>query len=388
MTPGARVAAAIEVLDKVLAGAPAEAALTRWARGNRFAGSKDRAAIRDHVFDGLRRLRSASATSGAMTGRGVMLGLLAGQGDELDAIFSGEGYAPSRLSEEEERDLKVSRKLTPAELADLPDEIWPIWQKSLGERSESCARVQQDRAPITLRVNLAKTTRSEASKALLTEGIETRENTLSQSALTVLQGARKVKLSQTYQQGLVELQDAASQAVIDSLGIQPEARVLDYCAGGGGKSLAMAAQGAEVSAFDSNFNRMDDLIIRAERADARVTRVDQDALGTAPRFDLVLCDVPCSGSGTWRRTPDAKWRFTPQALTDLVKLQREICQSALKHMSEQGAFAYVTCSVFQEENQDTADWICDRFGMAEVSRFQHLPDGDGDGLFGALFRRI
>lgn len=387
MTPGARVAAAIEILDEILVGAAAEAVLTRWARGHRFAGSKDRAAIRDHVFDALRQLRSAAAYGGAMTGRGLMLGLCTDRGDDVDSLFNGLGYAPAPLSSTERDHIETQISLSPAQKANLSDEVWEIWKSTLGENAFPVAEIMQQRAPICVRVNTALCTRSKALGALQDAGLEVVENPISQTALTIVSGERKLKASGAFLEGWIELQDAASQAVMQEIGDVSTKRVLDYCAGGGGKSLALAARGAIVTAYDKNQSRMNDLKVRAERAKARVRAVSSSELSNEPPYDVVLCDVPCSGSGTWRRTPDAKWKFGHKELDALIPIQREICQSALSHLKPDGRFAYVTCSVFEQENGENARWLCENLGLRELKRRTYLPNAFGDGLFLALFCR-
>jgi len=153
MTPAARVAAAIEILDEIGPVGKAEQALKSWARNNRYAGSKDRAAIRDHVFDVLRARRSLGAFGGGQTGRALMLGLLRRQGDEIADIFSGEGYGPAALEAHELAMLETAPDLSLPEQADLPDWLWPLWCDSLGDDAMAAARALQTRAPISLRVN-------------------------------------------------------------------------------------------------------------------------------------------------------------------------------------------------------------------------------------------
>ena len=242
MTPGARAAAAIGVLDAWLAGAPAEQALIRWARGARYAGSGDRAAVRDHVYDALRRLRSSTALGGARSGRVVMLGLLAGRGEDPAALFDGQGHAPPPLTPEEAARLARPPALGRTEALDVPDWLLPRLDADLGPDCEAVLEALRHRAPVVLRANLGRTTRADAAAALGREGIAARPHPLSPSALEVIEGARRLRGSRAYAEGLVELQDAASQAVADSVPLG--GRILDLCAGGGGKALALAARGA------------------------------------------------------------------------------------------------------------------------------------------------
>ena len=230
MTPGARVQAAAEILDTILDGLAAEQALTGWARRSRYAGSKDRAAVRDHVFDALRCKRSYAALGGAETGRGLMLGAARASGTAPETLFTGQGHGAPALTVDEQAG---GRAPTPGpEASDLPDWLWPLWQDSLGADGLSEAALLKDRAPVFLRVNLKKTDLAAAQIMLAQDGIETRAHPVSPTALEVTAGPRKVAQSNAYLDGCIELQDAASQAVIDAIPISNNLKVLDYCAGG------------------------------------------------------------------------------------------------------------------------------------------------------------
>ena len=327
MTPGARVQAAIEILDRIIGGMPAEQALTGWARRSRFAGSKDRAAVRDHVFQTLRCRRSHACLGGAETGRGLMLGKLRAEGADPDAVFTGQGHAPAPLTVAERQ---AGR--TPAsegERLDLPDWLVPMFHASLGPTAETAARLLQRRAPVTLRVNIRLNSAREAIEILKESGIETSPVESVETALAVQEGGRQITASRAYLEGRVELQDASSQAAMAAIPLPAGARVLDFCAGGGGKVLALAARGeGKWFAHDVDAGRMRDLPDRAARAGVAVTCLGPGTAGREAPFDVVLCDVPCSGSGTWRRSPDAKWRLTPDRLEELVGLQAGILQEA------------------------------------------------------------
>lgn len=387
MTPAARVAAAIEVLDLIMAGTPGEKALTTWARSNRFAGSKDRAAIRDHVFDALRCRRSFAARGGAETGRGLMLGAFAHDADLREQMFSGQGYGPPAIAEGELP--PDGAELAAAVALDCPDWLMQPLGESLGADFAPVMQMLQTRAPVFLRVNAAKTTPDEAQAALLAEGIETRPHPLSKNALEVTENARKIKLSQSYLDGLVELQDAASQAIVDHLPQAADAKVLDYCAGGGGKALAMAARlGGQVFVHDVAPQRMRDIPARAERANATLLALETDALAAEGPFDLVLCDAPCSGSGAWRRSPEGKWDLTPARLSELCETQRQILQAAAELVAPGGTLAYATCSMLNAENIDQSQWFVT--GNSDWSlNFQRqlTPMDGGDGFFVSLFSR-
>ncbi|KMW56864.1 Sun protein [Candidatus Rhodobacter oscarellae] len=385
MTPGARVAAAIQILDVIAGGTPAEKALTNWARASRFAGSKDRAAVRDHVFDALRCWRSFAYLGGAETGRGRMIGALRHAGLDPASLFTGEGHAPEPLSDQELAggDLDAAPK---AEAADLPDWVLPLMQDALGAQWGEAARLLRRRAPVFLRANLAKTTRAAAIAALAEDEIAGRPHALAETAIEVTQNPRRIAQSRAFLGGLVELQDAASQAVVDSFPNAP--KVLDYCAGGGGKALALAARGAQVTAHDAEPQRMRDMPERAKRAGVSVACVQTPNLGKRAPFDLVLCDVPCSGSGAWRRSPAGKWQLTQGRLRDLHDTQLSILTEAAPLVAPDGCLGYVTCSLFRAEN----DEIIARFQARHpqwrlvFSRAFSPLDG-GDGFFVAHLKR-
>ncbi|MEP1765948.1 MAG: RsmB/NOP family class I SAM-dependent RNA methyltransferase [Sulfitobacter sp.] len=383
MTPAARVAAAIEILDMIGDGLPAEQVLTRWGRANRFAGSKDRAAIRDYVFDVLRVQRSAAWHGCASTGRGLMIGLLRLQGVDLETMFTGEGHAPAPLMDYEqglaEGDMPV------ADAWNLPDWLAALFSDGLedSEQGEATAMMLQSRAPVTLRVNTSKSSVPEAIQMLENAGVTVTANPLSPTALTVTEGSRKIRNSPAYQDGHVELQDASSQAVVDAL---PEAkRVLDYCAGGGGKSLALAARSkARLFAHDIDPARMRDLPLREARAGAEITQLGTGDLSQNGPYDLVLVDAPCSGSGSWRRAPEAKWRLTAEELEKTTKLQDDILDDAAALVAEEGVLAYATCSILQVENRARVEAFLDRNSGWECT-WQKTFDvcADGDGFFTA-----
>ncbi|WP_424943230.1 RsmB/NOP family class I SAM-dependent RNA methyltransferase [Aliiroseovarius crassostreae] len=382
MTPAARISAAIEVLDLIQSGQTAEQALSGWGRSHRFAGSKDRAAIRDHVFDALRRLRSSQVLGGGTDGRSIMIGLLRGQGVEPGDLFTGEGHAPAPISDAERSRFATAEGCV---ALDCPDWAYEEFRAGLGADTDQILERLRHRAPVFLRANLARCTRDEAIAALAREGVVARPHSLASSALEVIENPRKVAGSEAYRTGLVELQDAASQALVECLGITPGMRVLDYCAGGGGKALAMAALGAEVVAHDISPRRMKDLPERARRAGGHIQTCATTDLAALPKFDLVLADAPCSGSGSWRRDPQGKWHMSAERLTEIQSIQRSILKEIPKFVCPGGVMAYATCSLFASENEDQIatverDW-------ALRSKRQYTPLDGGDGFFVALLTR-
>ncbi|MCX7559825.1 RsmB/NOP family class I SAM-dependent RNA methyltransferase [Sulfitobacter sp. F26204] len=385
MTPGARVAAAIDILHDMSEGLAAEQALTRWARRSRFAGSKDRAAIRDLVFDVLRCKRVAAHMGKGSTPRALVIGLLRSQGANLGALFNGIGHAPTPLADSESD--APAAPTDEATLWNLPDWLIPHFRESLGAQADATARALQERAPVFLRVNIAHATRDDLIPVLAAQGIITESNNLCNTALTVLDGTRKIRNSQAFLDGLIELQDAASQAVVAAL---PKGeKVLDYCAGGGGKALAVAAQPERtVWAHDIDTRRMADLPQRATRAGAQITQLTTETLTTAGPFDVVLCDAPCSGSGAWRRAAEGKWTLTEARLCELTALQDDILQAAAELVKPEGTLAYATCSVFSSENEDRVTAFLQRNpGWSCLWQYRYTVGPLGDGFFTAHLMR-
>ena len=385
MTPGARVAAAIAVLDQIGSGAFAEQALTGWARASRFAGSKDRAAVRDHVFDVLRCRRSL----GDGDGRTLMARLLQRDDVDLSHIFNGLGHAPDPLSEAEVAALALPLALSDAAACDLPDWLWPVWQGSLGADAEQAARVQQGRADVFLRVNQRRITTAGAVAALAQDGVTAQAHDAVDGCLRVLDNPRRIRTAAAYLTGLVELQDAASQRAVQMVPVAAGARVLDYCAGGGGKALAFADRhGTDIFAHDIAPARMADLPDRAARAGVVITRLAPDQVADHAPYDVVFCDAPCSGSGTWRRSPDAKWRLTHDRLDALCAIQNDVIARAATLVAPQGLLAYATCSVLQDENDAVVtQFLHSNPAWSVTLRDQRLPGPDGDGFFLSVLSR-
>lgn len=382
MTPPARLAAAIALLDQILGGVPAEKALTAWGRASRFAGSGDRAAIRDLVYDALRCRRSFAALGGAEDGRGLILGGLRAAGTAPETLFTGEGHAPAPLGPRD-----IGRAPQGDEGFDLPDWLMAAFRDSLGAEAEAVALALRQRAPVFLRVNRARSDLAGAVSALAAEEIEARPHPLAHSALEVIRGQRRIQTSRAYLSGLVELQDAASQAVAEALPLQDGMRVLDFCAGGGGKSLAMAARARlRLFAHDAAPQRMRDLPPRAKRAGAEISLTDRpEAL---PAFDLVLADAPCSGSGSWRRDPQGKWLLTPDRLNQITGVQDQILDRIAGLVRPGGILAYATCSLLQAENEARIDSFISRSaGFKRLSSQRFTPLQGGDGFFLACLKR-
>jgi 16S rRNA (cytosine967-C5)-methyltransferase len=357
MTPAARVQTAIELLNGIIAaarskGAPADRILAEWFRANRFAGSKDRRAIRELVYRAIRACGPVPAT-----GRAAML-RLAETDHAIAPLFDGSNYGPPAIGAGEE----------PA-----ADGVAPRWLVERlarsGVKGEE-AEALLGRAPLDLRVNALK-----AERATL-DLPEPAEPTAAPHGLRVATGTAVEQWPQ-WAQGLIEVQDTGSQIACLALAAQPGETVVDLCAGGGGKTLALAAamdnQGRLIAA-DTDRSRLSRLAPRAERAGASLieTRLlnpgrEMEALGDlAGIADAVLVDAPCSGTGTWRRNPEARWRLDEIELARLVQLQAHILDLAVGLLKPRRRLVYVTCSLLDAEGAEQFEALLTRHPQLAV----------------------
>ena len=384
MTPNARIASAILIIDSIIAGDPAEKVLTNWARKSRFAGSSDRSAVRDIVFDCLRSLNSFGTLGGNKTGRGVIIGYLLFSNKEPNLFFNGIGYGPSELTPSELSHIDLTQnESSPLEVLDFPDCLLDELKDSLGESFYSVNKTLKQRAPFYIRVNLSKATLDEVQLILRDEGIETELDDTCVTALKVLSNPRKVKQSDAYKTGLLDIQDLNSQISCRTIPVENGWKLLDFCAGGGGKSLALSDRfSGTIDAYDKDFLRMKDIPVRSDRAGVRINLLSNDDIRTVSSYDLVICDVPCTGSGAWRRNPDAKWTLTTDNYEALKKTQQEIFDDASKLVSGNGVLVYMTCSLLKAENSDQVEAFLLRNSDWEVVFQESFPlSNSGDGFF-------
>lgn len=389
MTPAARIAAAIEIIDIWRAGHEGlDRVLTRWGRAHRFAGSGDRHAIADLAYSVMRRMRSAAFMAAVedadADGRALLRGSLMLDGHDPAAFFTGTKYAPAALSDAETRPPALLSKAPRAVRLDLPGWL----EMELAGVDDDVLAALRERAPLDLRVNLLKAERAEAIEALAEDGIAADPVALSPTALRVREGQRLVARSRAYRQGLVEIQDAASQAAADLAGARPGETVLDLCAGGGGKALALAGamQGeGRLIAHDVSPARLAPLAERAARAGAQIETIESDRLGSlSGGCDLVFVDAPCSGSGAWRRNPDTKWRLTPEMLGTMVTAQDALLDQAAQLASGEGRVLYATCSLIRQENEARIEAFLARNPDWRIAATRTLTPPEGDGFFATL----
>jgi 16S rRNA (cytosine967-C5)-methyltransferase len=371
MTPAGRLAAAIEVLAEVLERhRPVRAALKAWGEASRFAGSKDRAFVSGLVLDGLRRRRSLEWAMGAEGPRAIALAALRfawdWSADQVAEAAAGQPHGPGALSPEEAAALAAPRPLEeapPAVRGDYPDWLDEPLARVFGEGRGEEAAALAHRAPVDLRVNTLKSDAERALKALQPFGTEASGvlvNALRIPAPQAAERAAAVEAEPVFAKGWFEVQDLGSQIAAAAAGPVAGKQVLDLCAGGGGKSMALAAamgNTGQLWAYDADARRLSEVVRRGQRAGVRNLQVrspsDPDPLyGLQGRMDVVFVDAPCTGSGVWRRHPDAKWRLTPAQLERRRAEQADVLALARPLLKPGGRLIYVTCSLLAEEDED------------------------------------
>ena len=391
MRPAARVQAAIELLDAVIdaaqaKGAPADRLIAEYFRARRYAGSKDRRAVRELVYRAVRLCGPVP-----QSGRAAMHAL-ALDDEILLPMFDGSGHGPAPIDPDEQ----------PAQTGIAPD--WLARRLEISGIAGEEATALLERAPLDVRVNTLKTDRDTIDLP------EAGENLSAPDAIRLPAGTN-VERWEAFSDGLIEIQDHGSQWVCRAIEAQAGETILDLCAGAGGKTLAIAAatgNGATLIASDTDARRLGNLAPRARRAGADIAHTllldpgrEEDAL--APylgKVDRVLVDAPCSGSGTWRRNPESRWRLDPAELRRLTKLQDSVLDLGAKAVAPGGRLTFVTCSVLDEEGANridsflsrhdgwTADEIAIQIGARRGKGRRMTPFQDAtDGFFVANLRR-
>ena len=424
MTPAARIAATIELLAAVESAPrrPADAVANDFFRARRFIGSGDRRAVSERAWAVLRRRRRLDwwlTHEGAVSTPRLLTAaeLLVGEGWRADGVaqaFSGGKFAPDPLDRAEAQavralegrsvehpDMPVSVRL------EVPDWLLPHLRATFGDRLEAELAAMGDPAPLDLRANLLKATREEVRAALRDEGIDSEPTKLSPWGLRVA-GRRPVTATAPFRDGRVEIQDEGSQLVVLAADARPGMRVADICAGAGGKTLALAMamrNRGHIAACDVSAPRLESAVQRLRRAGVQnVERHlfapgDKWAKRRASGFDRVMADAPCTGTGTWRRNPDARLRTTETDLSELVAKQVAILDTAARLVKPGGRLIYATCSLLAAENEDQMAAFLARVpgfavvahgvpGVEEGPLLRLTPARHGtDGFFAAVLER-
>ncbi|WP_312813709.1 RsmB/NOP family class I SAM-dependent RNA methyltransferase [Brevundimonas sp.] len=371
MTPAARLAAAASILDSIAQGRqPAEVVMKAWGTANRYAGSKDRRAIADRVYKVIRaRARLSWIMGGREDGRALVIGSLHALDnlslEEIEALHSGDGYGPRPLSKQERARITAADGELPGWVAaGLPKFVVEDFQKVFGDDWQNQAHeLMAPRAPIDLRINSLKTTREDVEGELRAAELSPEYTPWSELGLRLAaEPPPNIQSLEGFKTGDFEIQDEGSQIICALVDAKPGTTVVDYCAGGGGKTLGLAqsmqGQGRLVASDVVN-KRLENIRPRLERAGvtAELVLIGQNGGGLEAlndAVDLVLVDAPCSGAGTWRRHPEDAWRLTAEEVERLHGLQTRIMSQATKLVKVGGRIAYVTCSMLSRENEDSA----------------------------------
>jgi 16S rRNA (cytosine967-C5)-methyltransferase len=387
MTPPARLSAAIEVFTEIeTRRRPAADALKDWGLSHRFAGSGDRAAIAGFVYDALRRKSSSAWLMGKDSPRATLIGMLrrerALDTEAIAALCNGIRYAPAPLTDEETAALaNESRAGAPAYVeGDYPQWLDAHLQRVFGDECAAEGAALASRAPLDLRVNTLAAARDEALAKLAHLNAEPARWSPIGIRIRLAAEAKSpaIHAEPLFLKGQIEIQDEGSQLAARLANAKPGEQVVDLCAGAGGKTLALAAameNRGQIYATDLDKRRLAPIHARLARADVRNVQV-RTPLGKggdvvadlAGRADLVIIDAPCTGTGAWRRNPDAKWRIRPGALAERIKEQEAVLERAAALVKPGGRITYITCSVLTEENNDRVKAFLARHAELSVEK--------------------
>lgn len=384
--PG-RVSAAIEILGEIAARhRPAAEALKDWGKAHRFAGAGDRHAIGTLVYDSLRHRASAAFRMGDDAPRALVLATLHDTWGmapaDIAALADGE-HGPAALGDAEIVALSRTIVDAPPHIAgDFPEWLAPSLMRVFGDHAAEEGKALAQRAPIDLRVNTLKADRDKVLAALSRFGAV--EGPFAPTAIRIAapgpeQKHVSVEAEPAHGMGWFEVQDAASQIAAALTAVKPGERVADICAGAGGKTLALAAlmrnEGTLV-AHDRDRHRLRPIFERMGRSGASIIEVlaaeEGAKLSAGGGFDCVVVDAPCTGTGTWRRKPDAKWRLTEKTLALRIKEQQDVLTRAAALVRPGGRLAYFTCSLLPEENTEQVKWFLERHKKYRIISYKDL----------------
>ena len=394
MRDGGRIAAAIDVLGDVLnRHQPVKSAARDWGKRARYAGSKDRAWVSGLVLDALRKKNSITHAMGSDEPRALVLGALSfAWGWDIMKIDSAmdEQHAPSKLTLEERERLVMAPDVTaePWVTGDYPEWMEPMMDRVFGEEKVVEAQAMAVRADVDIRVNTLKVDAEKAGGPMRSANAVASpllKNAYHIPARDPSEREASLESIPAYSKGWVEVQDAGSQIAAAAANAQPGDQVLDYCAGGGGKTLAIAAMmggKGQVHAYDIDGRRLSALIPRLKRSGAHNVQLvhpkEPEALEALKgQMDVVFVDAPCTGTGTWRRRPDAKWRLKDKQLEKRIEEQTEILEAASAFVKPGGKLVYATCSFLIEEDEDrVADFLSRHDSFQQVNAAEEVIASD------------
>jgi len=373
----------------------------------RYAGSKDRAAVAERVYDVLRHRASYGWRMQSESPRALAIASVLAEGGDVDALFDGAGYGGKPLDDAERAALNASPQgeIPRAVRLEFPAFLDDELARSLGATLESEMTAMLARAPVDLRVNTLKASRGDVLARLRDEGFEAEPTPYSPHGIRIAarDGLAALRRHAMFEQGLFEFQDEAAQIAAQLTLAKSGERILDLAAGAGGKALALAAEmdnAGEILACDIDAGRLMQIGPRATRAGVSIITTHHGE-PPAENFDAVFIDAPCSGSGTWRRQPEQKWRLTPARLAELMAIQDALLEQGAACVAPGGRLVYATCSLLACENEDRIAAFCAKHpefalqpaaeawsgapipGMSEYFRASPLATGT-DGFFAAI----
>ncbi len=399
MRKDARANAAIFILDEFLDGQNLNSVLSRWAKSNRYAGSSDRESIRNIVFDILRVKKTFTYTlkkeKQPINGRALVFLYSVFYSLPLNDIFTGQKYAPEKLNiyeigfseivkENNDRDFEV--------VDNVPDFLIGEFKRSLSSKFSDVMRLLEKRAPVSIRVNALK---SDISSILDVLSLERIEGTMSKEVrygIDIIGNPRRLTQIQAFKDGYFEVQDLNSQKIIERLPINEHTKILDYCAGAGGKILSIACLlngNGRFFVHDIDKKKLIEADLRAKRAGIKLKRLNiENMQKLSSSFDYILADVPCSGSGAWRRNPQQKWRITPVTLKEILNRQITILNEVKDLIKKSGFLFYITCSLLKIENEEIVDQFLIQNKDFRLCNKENIAiDAHGDGFFYAVLQK-
>ena len=399
MRQDARVNTAISILDNFLVGKNLNSVLSRWAKNNRYAGSSDRESIRNIVFDILRVKKTFTfileKEKQPLNGRALVFLYSVFYSLPLNDIFTGQKYGPEKLNiyEREFSGMAMEKNGRGFEIVDnIPDFLLDEFKRSLGSKFNNVMRLLERRAPVSIRVNALKSDTSSVLKLLSLEGVEVKKSKEVKYGIDIIGNPRRLKQIKAFKDGYFEVQDLHSQKIIEDLPINEHTKILDYCAGAGGKILSIASLLKGKGKFfihDLDKKKLIEADLRAERAGVKLKRLTNENFQKHySTFDYILADVPCSGSGAWRRNPQQKWRITPASMREILKGQILILNDVKDLIKKNGFLFYITCSLLKMENEEVIDrFLIENQNFHLFNKRNMIIDKNGDGFFCAMIQK-
>ncbi len=348
MQTGARYSAILDLMTEIFKDkSPADGLINAYVRERKYIGSKDRRFITETLWKIIRMRRRLEFEAGALNPRRMLMVYL--KDEDLDLIFGADEYAPAALSREEKSWLKGLKERP------YPVDVEAECPKWLFDKIKDVELLKALNEPASADLRINVRSREEVIAKLKGEGLYFAPAPYSPIGI---RSSERVNLNNcmAYQNGEIDVQDEASQLAAILADAKPDEKIMDYCAGAGGKALTMAYlmnNRGKVQVHDINWGRLEAIKDRSVRLGAKTIEIVKEVTDTD--YDLFVVDAPCSGSGTWRRSPDAKFRLTPAKLAELTKTQREILEKAYMHTKPGGRIVYITCSILKDENENVIE---------------------------------